>query len=57
VKIATEFCKDVKAEYSTNVKKLASYLNLREAFEDTSTKNNRFVELVRSTLRKGQTKN
>lgn len=32
IKLATEFSKDIKGEYSANIRKMASYMKIKEAF-------------------------
>ena len=52
VKIATEFCKDVKNEYSSNIRKMASYMNLKEAFDDSlPSKKNKFIEIMKNYIK------
>jgi len=47
IKVATEFSKDSKHEYVSNIKKLTSYIKLKEAFDDNHPRRNKFMELVK----------
>lgn len=57
IKLSTEFSKDIKGEYSLNIKKMASYMKIKEAFEDSAPRKNKFMETVRSYTRNQHCKN
>ena len=52
VKLATEFSKDSKSDLASNIRKLATSIKLKAAFEENATKKNKFMETARNYLRK-----
>jgi len=43
IKIATEFSKDSKHEYVSNIKKFVVYTKLKEAFDESAPRRNKFM--------------
>jgi hypothetical protein len=57
VKLAVEFSKDIKGEFPASIRKLASYMKLKEAFEESAPRKNKFMETVKTYLRNKTGKN
>lgn len=52
VKLSTEFAKDSKSDLPSNIRKMATSIKLKAAFEENASKKNKFMETVRNYLRK-----
>ena len=42
-KLATEFAKDPQSDIASNIRKLAGHMRLKEAFEESSSRKNKFM--------------
>lgn len=57
IKLAIEFCKDIKGEYLTSIRKFVNYIRLKEAFDETAPRKNKFSETVKAYMRGRTSKN
>jgi hypothetical protein len=52
IRLAAEYCKDTKNEFASNIRKLEAYIKLKTAFDESTSRGNRFIEVAKRYMKK-----